>query len=121
MQRATSPRGVLEFAAHPGTYEVELLVITNTDGALSVEEARVGVTIESCTPVPPVPPKPDPKPPGDGKLDPVGALGRIRFGNAGCTATVIGPRRPSPTGWPSTERMGVTSAAVPVKNASSAM
>lgn len=94
VQRATSPRGVLEFAAHPGTYEVELLVITNTDGALSVEEARVSVTIESCTPVPPVPPKPDPKPPGDGKLDPVGALGRIRFGNAGCTATVIGPRRP---------------------------
>jgi hypothetical protein len=98
VQRATSPRGVLEFAAHPGTYEVELLVITNADGALSVEEARVSVTIESCTPVPPVPPKPDPKPdpkpPEGGKLDPVNALGRIRFGNAGCTATVIGPRRP---------------------------
>jgi hypothetical protein len=93
VQRATSPRGVLEFAAHPGTYEVELLVISNTDGNLTVEETRVGVTIESCTPVPPVPPKPDPKPPGDGKLDPVNALGRIRFGNAGCTATVIGPRR----------------------------
>ena len=91
VQRATSPRGLLEFAAHPGTYEVELLVITNTDGTLSVEEARVSVTIESCTPVPP---KPDPKPPGDGKLDPVNALGRIRFGTAGCTATVIGPRRP---------------------------
>ncbi len=97
VQRATSPRGVLEFAAHPGTYEVELLVISNADGNLTVEEARVSVTIESCTPVPPVPPvppKPDPKPPGDGKLDPVNALGRIRFGNAGCTATVIGPRRP---------------------------
>jgi hypothetical protein len=93
VQRATTPRGVLEFAAHPGTYEVELLVITNADGNLMVEEARVSVTIESCTPVPPVPPKPDPKPPGDGKLDPVGALGRIRFGSAGCTATVIGPRR----------------------------
>jgi hypothetical protein len=94
VQRATSPRGVLEFVAHPGTYEVELLVITNIDGALSVEEARVSVTIESCAPVPPKPdPKPDPKP-GDGKLDPVNALGRIRFGSAGCTATVIGPRRP---------------------------
>jgi hypothetical protein len=93
VQRATSPRGVLEFAAHPGTYEVELLVISNADGNLMVEEARVSVTIDSCTPVPPVPPKPDPKPPGDGKLDPVNALGRIRFGNAGCTATVIGPRR----------------------------
>jgi hypothetical protein len=97
VQRATSPRGVLEFAAHPGTYEVELLAITNTDGALSVDEARVSVTIESCAPVPPTPPKPDPKPdpkPGDGKLDPVNALGRIRFGSAGCTATVIGPHRP---------------------------
>lgn len=91
VQRATSPRGVLEFAAHPGTYEVELLVITNTDGVLEVGEARTAVTIESCTPTPP---KPDPKPPEGGKLDPVGALGRIRFGNAGCTATVIGPRRP---------------------------
>ena len=87
VQRASSPRGLLEFAAHPGTYEVELLVISNTDGNLSVEEARVSVTIESCTPAPP-------KPPGDGKLDPVNALGRIRFGNAGCTATIIGPRRP---------------------------
>ncbi len=92
VQRATSPRGVLEFAAHPGTYEVELLVISNADGNLTVEEARVSVTIESCTPVPP---KPDPKPPEGGKLDPVNALGRIRFGNAGCTATVIGPRRPN--------------------------
>jgi hypothetical protein len=91
VQRAISPRGLLEFAAHPGTYEVELLVIINTDGVLAVEEARVSVTIESCTPVPP---KPDPKPPEGGKLDPVNALGRIRFGNAGCTATVIGPRRP---------------------------
>jgi hypothetical protein len=87
VQRATSPRGLLEFAAHPGTYDVELLVISNTDGALSVEEARTIVTIESCTPAPP-------KPPGDGKLDPVNALGRIRFDNAGCTATIVGPRRP---------------------------
>lgn len=91
VQKATSPRGVLEFAAHPGTYEVELLVITNAGEGLQVEEARITVEIESCTPAPP---KPDPKPPGDGKLDPVAALGRIRFGNAGCTATVIGPRRP---------------------------
>lgn len=36
VQRATSPRGVLEFAAHPGTYEVELLVISNADGNLTV-------------------------------------------------------------------------------------
>lgn len=34
-----------------------------------------------------------PKPPPDAKADPVAATGRIRFGTAGCTATVIGPRR----------------------------
>ncbi|MCS7168067.1 MAG: trypsin-like peptidase domain-containing protein [Gemmatales bacterium] len=87
VQRATTPRHLLEFAAHPGTYEVELLVITSIDGALSVEEARTSVTIEPCSPSPP-------KPPEGGKLDPVNAIGRIRFGNAGCTATVIGLRRP---------------------------
>jgi hypothetical protein len=96
VQRATTPRGLLEFAAHPGTYEVELLVIRAVGDGLQVDEARVTVEIEPCQPVPPTPPappKPDPKPPGDGKLDPAGALGRIRFSNAGCTATVIGPRR----------------------------
>jgi hypothetical protein len=97
VQRATTPRDVLEFAAHPGTYEVELLVIRNAGDGLQVAESRVTVEIEPCQPVPPdppAPPKPDPKPPGGGKLDPVGAVGRIRFGNAGCTATVIGTRRP---------------------------
>jgi hypothetical protein len=82
---------VLEFAAPPGTYEIELLVIQQGDDGLVVEESQVTVVIEGCGPVSP---KPGPKPPEDGKLDPVNALGRIRFGNAGCTATVIGPRRP---------------------------
>jgi len=91
VQRATNPRGILEFAAHPGTYEVELLVITNAGDGLQVDEARVTIEIEGGGPSPP---KPDPKPPGGGKLDPVAALGRIRFGHSGCTATVIGPRRP---------------------------
>ncbi len=92
VERATTPRGVLEFAAHPGTYEVELLVIRTVGDGLQVDEARVTVEVEACQP--PTSPKPDPKPSGGGKLDPVNALGRIRFGNAGCTATVIGPRRP---------------------------
>ncbi len=90
VERAASPRGTLEFAAHPGTYEVELLVITNTEGGLAVEEARVVVEIAGCSPAPPSPESP---PPG-AKPDPVAALGRIRFGNSGCTATVVGPRRP---------------------------
>lgn len=93
VERATTPRNILEFAAHPGAYEVELLVIRASGDGLQVDEARVTIEIDQCQPVPPAPPKPDPKPPGGGKLDPVGALGQVRFGNAGCTATVIGPRR----------------------------
>ncbi|MGL6097132.1 MAG: hypothetical protein ACRC7O_15210, partial [Fimbriiglobus sp.] len=90
VQRATAPRGVLEFAAPPGTYEVELLAIASVDGTLTVEEARATVEIAACEPKPN--PKPDPKPDGT-KPDAAAALGKIRFGNAGCTATVIGPRR----------------------------
>lgn len=96
VQKATSPRGVLEFVAPPGSYDVEVLVISNNGGNLVVEESRVIVTIEGLIPPKPDPkpePRPDPKPPTDGKLDPINALGRIRFGNAGCTATIIGPRR----------------------------
>lgn len=99
VQRATSPRGVLEFAGKSGVYNVELLVITNdADTGLSVDESTVTVTIDPCCGQHPPEPKPDtpPKPdePGAGKLDPLNAIGKIRFGNAGCSATVIGPRRP---------------------------
>ena len=44
----------------------------------------------------PAPKEPDPKPkdpPTAPKSDPIGATGRLRFGSAGCTATVIGPKR----------------------------
>lgn len=84
VQRATTPRGLLEFAAPPGTYEVELLVITATDDGLTVEEARLTVVIEP-------PGKPGPRP--EMRPEPVKAVGRVRFGNAGCSATVIGPQR----------------------------
>lgn len=88
VQRATTPRGVLEFAAHPGSYEIELLVIQQADGGLTVEESSITVVVEGCGPVPP---RPEPEPPG--KADAEKAIGKLRFGNAGCTATVIGPRR----------------------------
>jgi len=116
VDRATTARHLLEFVANPGQYTVELVVISqDKDGALRVEEARVDVMLEGCAPVPPAPvppdvapphPEPKPAPPApqpkpelkpdpktQGKLDPVNAIGRIRFGNAGCTATIIGPRR----------------------------
>src|SRR5262249_15586641 len=44
-----------------------------------------------------------------------------RSKNAFWIFVVTGPRRPRPIVRPSTSRIGVTSAAVPVKNASSAM
>lgn len=93
VQRATNPRGVFEFAAPPGTYEVELLAITaGPGGDLVIDEARQTITIGPATPDP----KPNPTPPNpdNAKPDPAKALGKIRFGNAGCTATVVGPRRP---------------------------
>ncbi len=97
VSRATSPRGMLEFTAPPGQYLVELLIITSgPDGALSVEERTVSVEIEcGCAKSPPKiePVPPAPKQPGAKKPDPVAAIGRIQFGSAGCTATVIGPRR----------------------------
>lgn len=98
VERATTPRGVLEFAAPPGTYTVELLVITSENDVLSVDEQSLVIEIErACDKVPPVPPidpkKPDP-PPAKPKADAWNALGRIQFGSAGCTATIVYPRRP---------------------------
>lgn len=84
VDRATTPRGVLEFAAPPGSYEVELLVITqDPEGSVGVAEAKAAVNVGDA---PPAAPKP--------RAGPEGATGKIRFGNAGCTATVVGPRRP---------------------------
>lgn len=39
------------------------------------------------------PPAPMPPPPAASQPNALAAIGRIQFGNAGCTATVIGPRR----------------------------
>lgn len=84
IDRATTPRGRFEFAAPPGEYVVELLVITvSPDGAADVAEVRHKVRVGG----------PSQAPPGKA-LDPVAAIGRITFGSAGCTATVIHPRRP---------------------------
>lgn len=86
VSKATNPRGVLEFTGPPGTYDVDLLVITSDANGLDVAEAHVRVTIGKATP--------KPQPPPQSKADPAAATGRIQFGNAGCTATVMWPRRP---------------------------
>lgn len=89
VHRATNPRGVLEFVAPPGSYEVELLVIkSGKDGGVEIEEARATVEIGNPTPPLPIPPSPDKK------ADPEAATVKLRFGNSGCTATIMAPRRP---------------------------
>jgi len=78
--------GRLYFTAPPGVYQVKLRALVTTDGKTEVTTARATVVIEGETPVP-VPPAPK------HFLDPVKATGKLRFGNSGCTATVIAPRR----------------------------
>jgi hypothetical protein len=99
--RATTARDLCEFSAIPGTFDVLLIVISQADGAFEVNESTITVEVEGCgggLPPAPVPPGGDkPKPPADpkdGKEDPSAAIGRVRFGSAGCTAAAIHPRRP---------------------------
>lgn len=98
IDKADTDRNRLQFAATPGRYRVEVLAIGQSeDGSFYIDESTVDVSIRSCHPPEPSPPGPGPTPPpgpGHGRLDPPNALGQIRFGSAGCTATVIGPRRP---------------------------
>lgn len=57
VDRATCPKGSIEFCATPGRYRVELIAISvGADGALSVEEDRKELTIgEPSKPIPPMP------------------------------------------------------------------
>lgn len=95
VDRASTPNHVLEFTAPPGTYSVERLTIRAVPNAApQVDEEFYQVVIEKCCDkVPPINP-PTPEPPAKPKADPLNALGRIQFGNAGCTATVVHPRLP---------------------------
>lgn len=71
VQRASSqPRGVLEFVAPPGSYEIELETISGSvEAGLEFKSAYATVTIEG--PTPPNPPGPGPNPPTPpGPLDP---------------------------------------------------
>ena len=75
------------------TAEVSFSILA--DGELVTVRKTVPVK-RAGLPPPPPPPPPPPTPPAPmppAKADPAKALVRIQFGNAGCTATVIGPRR----------------------------
>lgn len=68
----------------PGEHAIEVLAIRLKDGVTQADEATATLVIEGDA-------APAPKP--DGKPSPRAALGRLRMGSAGCTATVIGPQR----------------------------
>jgi MYXO-CTERM domain-containing protein len=88
-QRAATVRELCQGSAAPGTYDVDLLVIAQGPDGLRVDEARVTIQVEGCTPTPPAPVPPAPVPPG--RVD--AAIGRLSFSGAGCTATPIFPVR----------------------------
>lgn len=78
--------------APPGKYTVEVHTVRLVDGVPVVSKLVRVVTVGAAVPpvVPPaVPPAIPPAVP-----DAAAAIGRIQFGAAGCTATVIEPRRP---------------------------
>lgn len=82
------PGGRMVFTGPPGKYTVKLRAIVFKDNVASVTSARTTVVIGNPEKPPPIPPHGD-----KGKADPVQATVRLRHGNSGCTATIIGPKR----------------------------
>lgn len=93
ISRATTARDTLEFVAPPGVYAVEILVIRNGKDGIEIDEQTISVEFEQCCQdkKPPTQP-PEPKTPKS-KANPEKAIGKIQFGDAGCSATVVAPRR----------------------------
>lgn len=77
--------GKLYLWAPPGKYTVKCRAVTIKEGKAHIETARKTIEIEADIA--------RPLPPPEKKADPEGAIGKLRMGNAGCTATVIYPRR----------------------------
>lgn len=95
----------LILTGRPGKYRVRITVGEIVNGKVELKScARVITITGSKKPAPPeinprpTPPETNPRPkPPEGtepKPNPAKALGRITFGNSGCTATPIWPRRP---------------------------
>ncbi len=72
--------------ARPGRYKIAAYT-ADKDGPSDPAYCTV-IVEDDAPPGPPPAPPPAPKP-----ANPEAAIVRIRFGNAGCTATIIGPRR----------------------------
>lgn len=87
-----------------GDTGIEVIPVKGTKSAVIVGLKKGTYTVAVCGVCPPEVSDPvyctvtvsgDVIPPSEkGTRDPVGAIVRIGFGSAGCTATVIGPRRP---------------------------
>lgn len=95
VSKADTAPNKLQFAAPPGEYLVELLVVTvDKDGKVNIEELSCTVKVVAKD-AKPKPPAPDPKQPdkGAGRLDPPAAIAKISFPPFACTACPIGPRR----------------------------
>lgn len=88
VSRATTRRGLLEFAAPPGKYMVDLVATVGADTHTATLTVTVNPAIGGA-----IPPRPAPSPPRP-QADPVAALGRLTVGRSGCTATIVSPRRP---------------------------
>jgi hypothetical protein len=68
-------------------------------GALGLQLARPPAPPPPTYPTPPTNPGAQPPVPPEVKPDPLAAIGRIQFGNAGCTATIIGTKRVDKRHW----------------------
>lgn len=76
-------------AAKPGRYKVA--AYTADKGGPSDPAYCLIIAEGPSAPPPPPPPGPSPKP--ESKANAIAATVQLRIGNAGCTATIVGPRR----------------------------
>lgn len=84
----SSGKWAMILGTKPGRYTIAVFTATK-DGPSDPEYAKVIIEGTQA----PTPDSPKEQPPAGKKPDPVKATAKLRIGNAGCTATVIGPRR----------------------------
>lgn len=82
----TSGKFAIVVGVKVGRYKIA--AYTASPAGVPSEPAYCVIVIEGDVPPVPVPPAP-----GPGKPNAVAAICKLRFGNSGCTATIIGPQR----------------------------